>query len=346
LIVGALLAGNLSAQAAPVRLPADAPFLKEPAGLRLGLLRAGTRVVPGKTSAGHVEVMLRGWIVTASTRPDRRGGFDLSARAGESIRAEPNGTELGRVVVGALLNRISARGGWTEVRRTGWIPASALPQQAAAARPPAQSAARPPTAAPPNRAVAPPTAPPAATPPRADSAPGRESPERRDSVGVRIRQGAVLQQSPDGAALATLSAPLPASVAARDGDWVKLRVEAWVKRGDVEGELAPPPAITAAMVREHPERYVGQSVEWRVQFLAHQQADELRPEMPRGSPYLLVRGPLPETGFVYVLLTHAQADQLQGLRPLAELTLTATVRAARTRYLATPVVELLRVEGR
>jgi hypothetical protein len=97
------------------------------------------------------------------------------------------------------------------------------------------------------------------------------------------------------------------------------------------------------MLRENPERYVGRSVEWRVQFLAHQHADELRPEMPAGRPYLLARGPLPESGFVYVLLTKEQAGQLQGLQPLDELAVTVTVRAARTRYLATPVVELVRV---
>src|SRR5688572_305419 len=62
-----------------------------------------------------------------------------------------------------------------------------------------------------------------------------------------------------------------------------------------------------------------------------------------GHAYLLARGPLPESGFVYLMVTKAQSDQLQGLKPLDELTATVTVRAARTRYLATPVVELVRV---
>ena len=112
---------------------------------------------------------------------------------------------------------------------------------------------------------------------------------------------------------------------------------------EVQGNVAPLPSVTAAMLRENPDKYIGQTVEWRLQFLAHQQADELRPEMPLGRSYLLARGPLPETGFVYVLVSKQQASQLQGLKPLDEMTATVTVRTARTRYLATPVVELIRM---
>src|SRR2546428_7864032 len=37
-----------------------------------------------------------------------------------------------------------------------------------------------------------------------------------------------------------------------------------------------------------------------LQFIALEQADELRPEIPAGGTYLLARGPLPERGFAYV----------------------------------------------
>lgn len=310
-----------------MRLTQDTPFLKEPGGIRVGSLNPGTRVVPGKASAGFLQITLQGWILTASTRPDARRGFDISARTGETIRAEPNGQVLGRVVTGALLTRVSVRGAWTEMRRSGWIPQSALA--------PAQTAARPPNS--PDR--------PTARPP--DRLTTSRPPDRADTGRIQLRKGATLQRAPDGAAIATLDGAADAGIAERNGEWVKVRVEAWVKRGDVEGPLAPPPAITAAMLRENPERYVGQTVEWRVQFLAHQQADELRPEMPLGARYLLARGPLPESGFVYVMVTREQAAQLQGLQALDELSVTATVRAARTRYLATPVVELVRLaQGR
>jgi hypothetical protein len=112
---------------------------------------------------------------------------------------------------------------------------------------------------------------------------------------------------------------------------------------EVAGIVASRPAITGAMLRDNPERYVGQTVQWRLQFLARQQADELRPEMPLGQPYLLARGPLPESGFVYLMVSKPQDAELRGLKPLDEIAVTATVRAARTRYLATPVVELVRL---
>ena len=111
----------------------------------------------------------------------------------------------------------------------------------------------------------------------------------------------------------------------------------------MSGAVAALPSITAAMLREHPDKYVGQTVDWRLQFLAHQRADELRAEMPLGHPYLLARGPLPEAGFVYLLVSKEQSDRLQGLKPLEELSVMVTIRAGRTRYLATPVVELVRL---
>jgi hypothetical protein len=299
----------------------------------LATLNAGTRITPGRASGGFVEVTLQGWIFTASTKPDAREGFDLSVASNENIRAEPDGAVLARAVTGALFSRVTRRGGWSQVRRRGWVQRALLAaQESAPASAPAPAPA--PQAAP--RQTPPPTPPPAPSPPAAEAATQTAPPK------VQLRSGAALSRAPDGAALGTLSGA-EASVEERAGDWVRVRVDGWVRRTDIEGPLSPPPSITAAMLRENPERYVGQTVEWRVQFLAHQQADELRPEMPAGRPYLLARGPLPESGFVYVLLSKEQAGQLQGLQPLDELAVTVTVRAARTRYLATPVVELVRV---
>ena len=56
--------------------------------------------------------------------------------------------------------------------------------------------------------------------------------------------------------------------------------------------------LTTEQLRADPARYLGQPVTWRLQFLSVQTADELRPELPPGMPYLLTRGPLPEAGFV------------------------------------------------
>ena len=100
--------------------------------------------------------------------------------------------------------------------------------------------------------------------------------------------------------------------------------------------------ITAAEIRAAPEKYVGQTVEWTIQVLGIQKADDLRPELPAGQPYLLARGPLPETGFVYVAITNEDADVFRRLQPLAQIKIRATIRAGRSRFLPTPVLNFVR----
>ena len=58
---------------------------------------------------------------------------------------------------------------------------------------------------------------------------------------------------------------------------------------------------------------------------------------------MLTRGPLPEPGFVYVILPRDEVTRFQSLPPLQELMLRVTIKAPRTKYLATPVVELVGV---
>lgn len=345
LCVGVLLAGNLVAQA-PVRLAQETPLLREPGGVTLVSLVRGLRLTPGRVSGNFLEVTVTGWLFTASTAPDRRDGFDLSvdAAGGENLRAEPNGAVLGRAAEGALFARLRRSGGWTQVRRTGWIARNAVAERARAS---GQAASRPPVPRSDSVGVA--SRPSAA---RNDSGQGRPdsgvaspaSAARNDSaMRGTLKAGALIQRTPDGETLATVASPSLIVLGERDREWVRVALEGWVRQSEVQGAVAPIPAITAAMLREQPERYVGRTVDWRLQFLARQVADELRPEMPLGHAYLLARGPLPETGFVYLMVTRAQSDQLQGLKPLDEMMATVTVRAARTRYLATPVVELVRV---
>ena len=94
-----------------------------------------------------------------------------------------------------------------------------------------------------------------------------------------------------------------------------------------------------------PPRSLGQVLRWRVQFIAVQKGDELRPDIPNGATYLLARGPLPERGFVYVIVPEARVATVSALAPLATIQVTARVRAGRSRYLGNPVVELLALEA-
>ena len=131
---------------------------------------------------------------------------------------------------------------------------------------------------------------------------------------------------------------------ARAGDWVRIATEGWVREADLKassgGALV---GVSAAEVRANPDRYVGQVVDWRLQLVSIQTADELRPEMAPGQSYLLTRGPLPEPGFVYVTIPHDQTERFRAVGPLAELTLRVRIRAARSKYLATPVAEFVAI---
>jgi hypothetical protein len=131
-------------------------------------------------------------------------------------------------------------------------------------------------------------------------------------------------------------------VVGRSGEWIRIQLEGWVRDIDLEaGSGGALTGITAAEVRSDPARYVGRTVEWRLQVIAVQTADELRTEMPRGQSYLLTRGPLPEPGFVYVTVTESQAAEFRALPALEDLILRVTIKAARTKYLTTPVVEFV-----
>lgn len=136
------------------------------------------------------------------------------------------------------------------------------------------------------------------------------------------------------------------TVLERDGEWARVRLEGWIRAEDVIDDAPLIPAITGAMIRQAPDRYIGQTVTWRLQFLAVQEADALRPEMPLGQPYLLARGPLPESGFTYVMVSRDQAAQFRRMTPLDEVTVEAVLRSGRTKFLPTPVLEFVRMVNR
>jgi hypothetical protein len=56
---------------------------------------------------------------------------------------------------------------------------------------------------------------------------------------------------------------------------------------------------------------------------------------------MLARGPLPEAGFVYVVIPRAMLADVERIAPLAQLVIVARVRAARSRFLGNPVVDLI-----
>jgi hypothetical protein len=58
----------------------------------------------------------------------------------------------------------------------------------------------------------------------------------------------------------------------------------------------------------------------------------------------LARGPVPEHGFVYVVVPDAQRAVVQGLAPLATILSTVRVRTGRSKFVGNPVVDLVSLE--
>jgi hypothetical protein len=314
-----------------IEISADTRLRKEPDGIALLSLPAGTSVQSKRARGAWYEVVVEGWIFSRSTAPTRRDGYDLvvTPGEGENIRREPNGAVVGRARSGALLRKLDTRSGWIHVSRAGWIPREAIAPIESGAISPEASADTPLV-----QGTAPP---PSSSQPAQPFQPGK-SPADPDRVEA-ARETAVFA-APEAAQIGSVQAGTPARVLGRSGEWVRVQLEGWMRAGDLQSAAgAAVTGVTAAEVRSDPPRYLGRTVEWRLQLIAVQTADELRTEMTKGQNYLLTRGPLPEPGFVYVTVSDAQAAEFRTAPALQEMTLRVTIKAARSKYLTTPIVE-------
>jgi len=327
------LSPSLAAQAR-FRVTTDgAWFFQEPGGKRLARLARGAIVVGGESQDTWQGVTLEGWIFATSVGPTPRVGYDLAVTRApeENLRSAPAGALIGKLPQGFLLNKVAegTAGNWVHVLRPGWVEKSAVESLAQVAT--SDTGSGGPTPGPR----------PGVGPPDTNSSPSAPV----DPSRVESARRTVLYRAPEGAPAGTLAPSAPLRVLGRSGDWTRVELEGWVKSADLE--IAPPGVlmgITAAELRTDPQRYAGQVLRWTLQYIAEQQADELRPEIPSGSRYFLARGPLPEHGFVYVIVPEAKRPQLESLAPLATIQVTARVRTGRTRFLGNPVLDLISLE--
>jgi hypothetical protein len=348
-IVPALLVvaglGGLGGRAAPAenaqgasryRVTADnAWFFTDVAGRRIArIARGAVLTTAGATRNEWIQVTLEGWIFGTSVGPSDRPDFDLlvTRAPNENLRAAPAGPLVAELAQGFGLNRVGSPsdsgGRWLHVRRVGWVQRSAL--------------------APIADVVATRT-----TDSLSDSvengaqmSTSRSGNDPVDSSRAQPVHMTTLYRAPDGPEAGTLAAEIPLRVLSRNGEWTRVQFEGWVKGGELQAAPAGVlVGVTAAELRAEPQRYVGQVLRWRLEFIAIQKADELRPDIPVGSSYVLGRGPLPERGFVYVIVSDSKLPAFRALTPLATIQVTARVRNGRSRYLGNPVVELISLEG-
>ncbi len=292
-------------------------FHQDAGANRLARLVRGTVVGEAGASQGEWQlVRIEGWIFARSVGAATRPNFDLAVtrEPEENLRAAPNGTLLAQLVRGTQLHRVRTAGAWVLVRRDGWVRRAALTAVAAGAGTSATTAAGDTTVV--------------------------------DPAMARSARATGLHRTPAGAEAGRLAAELPVRVLSRGDEWSRVQIDGWVRTADLDA--APPGVllgVSAAEVRADPRRFEGRVLRWTLQYIATQTADELRPDIPTGATYLLTKGPLPERGFVYVVVPDSLRGAAAGLAPLAQLELTARVRRGRSRYLGHPIVDLLALEA-
>lgn len=335
LLLGLLTLGGATGTAQAqqrVRITAQTELLKAAEGPILGRLERGTEWAQARADRRVVELTVEGWVFAASLGATTREGFNaiVNDRAGQNLRADPrpDGRLLGRLKAGALVQRLETRNGWSKVRRQAWVIRSATDAPAPAAATTTSATTPAPVQAAPS--------------PARDTSPRPLPSTYGDGSRATAPGGAVLRATPGGTTVATLAAGSEVKVITRAGGWSRVRIDAWVPDTALETSAGgASPGVTAAEVRAEPARWIGQIVDWKLQVVAVQVADALRGDLPEGKPYLLTRGPLPESGFVYVLVTPEQAQHFRDSAPLREVTLRVRIRAPSSKYLPTPVVELI-----
>ena len=319
----------------------NAWFYQDVAGRRIARLARGALVAGGATRNDWIQVTLDGWIFGTSVGKSDRPDFDLlvTRTPNENLRAAPAGPLIAELAQGFGLKRASApaparpdsSGRWVHVTREGWVQRSALAPVADVVSTRTADTSAADSA---GRSQAP--------------GPSPQSPTPVDSTRAQPTRVTTLYRAADesGPEAGTLATDTPLRVLSRNGEWTRVQIEGWVKGGDLQAAPAGVQVgVTAAELRAEPQRYVGQALRWNLEFIAIQKADELRPDIPSGATYVLARGPLPERGFVYVIVPDARLPAFHALTPLATITLTVRVRNGRSRYLGNPVVDLISLEG-
>lgn len=129
-------------------------------------------------------------------------------------------------------------------------------------------------------------------------------------------------------------------VIARERDWVRVRLEGWVREADLivaDSSLRP---LSGADIRSDPLGSRGKLVRWQVEAVSLQTADALRSGLVNGEHYLLALGPGAEKTLVYIAVPQSLLAAARSLAPMAQITVTARVRTGRSEPAGVPILEL------
>lgn len=306
-------------------------FRRAPNDVVLARLSSGTPLTVLGRQDNWLEVEVEGWVWLNSLQASDDPELDLvvAVAGGENLRNEPQGTVLGRLEDGALLEELDRDPGWAHVRRRGFIWAASVDESASSA-----SAASP----------GPETPAPTARPPA--PAPSRPEPTAQRPPDFATAAGAAILTAPDGDTLALTTARGDLQVVAREGNWARVRLDGWVWMpvgGRGQADAAPAALVPEDLTRD-PRAHVGRVVSWSLQFISLEAAEELRTDFRRGEPFLLSRFGGPDGPFVYVAVPPEHQTTVEGLVPLERISVTARVRTGASALTGTPIIDLLSLE--
>jgi hypothetical protein len=135
-------------------------------------------------------------------------------------------------------------------------------------------------------------------------------------------------------------------VIARDGDWVRVRLDGWMRETDLIASDTTLRQLSAADIRSNPAAAKGKLVRWEVEAVALRSADPLRTGLATGEQYLLALGPGAEKTLVYIAVPEALLANVRSLPPLAPVIITARVRDGRSEPAGVAILDLQSITRR
>lgn len=315
-------------------------------------------------------------VLTALPRSGVAGQDRANVVVEENLRAEPQGTIIGRLKVGTSLAVREIQGGWVRVDLQGWVWTPSLQVTDRPGFDLAVSAdEKENLRAGPSGAILAellegallqkvgdivgwtevsrvawvwgpslelglteegPDAP--ADPPPAVPGGGQDW-WRADSGGAPILNG------PDGDTLARGRPGVELQVLARQGNWARVRMDGWVwAPGGAEGDSARFSVVSGLGLEDlsqNPDAHRGRVVDWELQFVSREEAERIRTDFYEGEPFLLTRALSPGRAFVYVAVPPERLAEVEGLIPLERIRVVGRIRTGAAALTGNPILDLL-----
>jgi hypothetical protein len=323
-------------QNATLRVPEN--FRVEPQGQVIARLEAGTPLFVHSNQGGWLRASVTGWVWAQSLQTRSGGSFDfrVSSEGGENLRDGPQGSLMGRLSQGTLLEELEREPGWIRVRRTAWIWAQSVALDADAPADP-RAEAEPPDAPSPElesqRAAERSSA--------GEAPPGDQQPEWIRPTGDPLP----VLTSPDGDTLALALTGRDVRVVDREGSWARVRIDGWVwapqGQAVAEDEDAVLTSVTPDLLREDPDAYRGRIVSWELQFISVERAEQIRTDFYEGEPFILTRFGGEGGSFVYVAFPPDRLTEVRSLTPLERISVIGRVRVGSAALTGNPILDLL-----